>query len=220
MINKIMYFMLPHPGIVYAEGYDLSDKFITNSAGDLTTIVMEFAANAYWLFMLISILYFGYKILGALNVYADRSVHPIQQVQAIHEVLEPAKGLIFLDAGILFIRIAISTIYPDVGSAINTSGMATFLGSILGMTNKDELIKNLISAGMNLGFYIFTITYAIKTAISLIQSFKADSATESEQFRQQAFKNLKMVAVGVFGVLVINLLLDVFGFGGIFKINS
>lgn len=219
MIDKILYSLLPHPFVVYADGYDLSDKFIS-SGGSFTSQIMEFASNVYWLFMFISIVYFGYKVITALNVYADRSVHPIQQVQALHEIMEPAKGLIFLDVGIIALRLVIGVVYPEAGNAIRTSTMASFIKSILGVTDKDDLIHTLVCGGINLAFYIFALSYGVKTVISLIQSFKADSATESEQFKQQAKKNLLMTAVGVFGVLIVNLVLSVLGFGGIFYINN
>lgn len=219
MLNKILITLLPHPWIVYAEGYDLSDKFIS-SGGSFTSQIMEFASNAYWLFMFISIIYFGYKFITALNVYFDRSVHAIQQVQALHEVMEPAKGLIFLDVGILALRLAIGYIYPEAGNAIKTAGMATFIKGILGVTDKDDLIHILICGGLNVAFYIFTLTYAVKTVLSLIQSYKADSATESQQFKEQAKKNLIGAVIGVVGVVLINFILSILGLGGIFYINN
>lgn len=204
---------------VQADGYDLSDKFITNSSGTLADTMMEFASNAYWLFLFISILYIGYKVITALNIYFDRSVHPVQQVQALHEILEAPKGLIYLQFGILFIRLAIGIFYPNISKAIRTSTMATFIGNLLGATNQDELAKNLISAACNLLFYIFTLTYAFKTVFAFVQSFKAENESDRVQLQSQAKKNLAGVIVGLLAGSLINLMLRVLGLGGLFTIK-
>ena len=66
---------------------------------------IQVASIIYSFIFLFGIIMFAFKLAQAIQNYFDRSVHPVQKVQAMYEILEPVKGILYFDIGLAVIGI-------------------------------------------------------------------------------------------------------------------